>query len=153
MISALGVVIGFSGVWVFLCNDRNKFALPLLIVGAILLCMGAASSRDLGQWGDNPTEISQWYRNLKQPDNPTASCCGEADAYWCDGLHVRDGATFCTITDDRDNEKLMRTPVPIGTEIEIPDRKLNRDPNPTGHAIVFLSLGGAVYCYVGNSGS
>jgi hypothetical protein len=42
MISALGVVIVFSGVWVFLCNDRNKFAAPLLIVGAILLCMGAA---------------------------------------------------------------------------------------------------------------
>ena len=98
-------------------------------------------------------EEDEWYAGLMQPDNPNASCCGVADAYWCDGIHVKDGKTFCTITDDRTNEPLRRTPVPMGTEIEIPDRKLNKDPNPTGHAIVFLSSGAAVYCYVGNSGS
>lgn len=110
-------------------------------------------ARDSGQWENTDPAIREWYAGLMQPDNPTASCCGEADAYWCDGIHVREGKTFCTITDDRPNEPLRRTPVPIGTEIEIPDRKLNRDPNPTGHAIVFLSSGGMVYCYVGNSGS
>ena len=87
------------------------------------------------------------------PDVPTASCCGEADAYWCDDVHVRDGKTFCTITDDRDNTKLMRTPVPIGTEVEIPDKKLTwKDGNPTGHSIVFLSTAGYVYCFVQNGG-
>jgi hypothetical protein len=32
------------------------------------------------------------------------SCCGEADAYWADEIHVRDGKTFATITDDRPDE-------------------------------------------------
>lgn len=87
------------------------------------------------------------------PDVPTASCCGEADAYWCDDIHVRNGKTFCTVTDDRDNIQLKRTPVPIGTEIEIPDKKLTwKDGNPTGHSIVFLSTAGYVYCFVQNGG-
>lgn len=122
--------------------------------------------RDLGQWEDTDPAIKQWFETLMQPDNPKASCCGEADAYWCDGLHVRNGKTYCTITDDRDNVKLQRTPMRIGMEIFIPDYKLKYDRgNPTGHAIVFLSSGAAdfegdpdstgpyVYCYVQNSGS
>lgn len=116
-----------------------------------LLAMGAASclARPGGDWTDSPTR--EWYAGLMQPDNPTASCCGEADAYWCDGIRVRDGRTYCVITDDR--VVAGRTPVPVGTEIEIPDRKLKWDAgNPTGHAIVFLSSGGAVFCFVQNGG-
>lgn len=106
-------------------------------------------------WGhdhDHP-ELDSWYATLMQPDNPSASCCGKADAYWCDTINVKSGKTYCTITDDRPNEPLRRTPVPVGTVIEIPDRKLTwKDGNPTGHAIVFLSSGGAVYCFVQNGG-
>jgi len=100
-------------------------------------------------------ELNEWYATLMQPDNPTASCCGVADAYWCDDYFARAGKAYCRITDDRPNEPLHRTPVPIGTEIEIPDRKLKWDQhsNPTGHAVVFLSSGGAVYCFVQSSGS
>lgn len=134
----------------------------VLLLGIILgllggLCLGSvrgAKAKDIGQWEETTPEIRAWYKSLMQPDNPTASCCGEADAYWCDGIHVRDGKTFCTITDDRPNEPLRRTPVPVGTEIEIPERKLKHDRgNPTGHQIVFLSSGGAVYCFVQSSGS
>jgi hypothetical protein len=118
------------------------------VVLAVLLALAAslAASRARAHDHDHP-EIDAWYAGLMQPDNPTASCCGEADAYWCDGLHVREGRTYCVITDDR------VVPVALGTEIEIPDRKLKWDRgNPTGHAIVFLSSGGAVYCFVQNGG-
>lgn len=54
-----------------------------------------------------------------QPDNPSASCCGEADAYWCDTINVRDGKTFGTITDARPDAPLGRPHVPVGTEVEI----------------------------------
>ena len=130
--------------------------LAVIVMSALLIWMYSinfAIAKDSGQWSNVDPELKKWYSELQQPDNAPASCCGEADAYWCDGLHVRDGKTFCVITDDRDNIALRRTPVPIGTEIEIPDRKLNKDPNPTGHAIVFLSAAQMVYCYVGNSGS
>jgi hypothetical protein len=116
-----------------------------------LLALAALGARVAHGHDAERPDLDRWYAGLMQPDNPTASCCGEADAYWCDGLHVRQGKTFCVITDDR--QVARRTPVPVGTEIEIPDRKLKWDAgNPTGHAIVFLSSGGVVYCYVQNGG-
>jgi hypothetical protein len=84
-----------------------------------------------------------------QPDMPTASCCGEADAYWVDELHVKEGKTFATITDDRPDEPRRRPHIDIGTQIEIPNKKLKWDrANPTGHGVVFLSRNGEVFCFV-----
>ncbi len=139
-------------------NDERWATFWLMVA---VVCMAAlwfaiawvkpALARDNGQWGDSA--VSEWYRTLMQPDNPTISCCGEADAYWCDGLHVKDGKTFCTITDDRPDEPRQRAHIDVGTQIEIPDAKLKWDRgNPTGHAIVFLASGGWVYCFVQNGG-
>lgn len=124
----------------------------------LLMLMGTvATARDQGQWNGDPG-IKEWFESLKQPDYPAASCCGEADAYWCDEIHVKDfdgvKKTFCKITDDRDDDALKRMSVPIGTEIEIPDYKLTwKDGNPTGHSIVFLSRGMYVYCFVQSGGT
>lgn len=93
-----------------------------------------------------------WYAELRQPDNPSASCCGVADAYWCDDYFARGDKAFCKLTDDR--EIKGRPSLPIGTEFEIPPNKLKFDRgNPTGHAIVFLSAGGFVYCFVQGGGT
>ena len=113
-----------------------------------------ADARDLGQWEAVDPEIRQWYQALMQPDVPNASCCGEADAYWADEIHVRDGKTYATITDDRPDEPRGRPHIDIGTEIEIPNNKLKWDrSNPTGHGIVFLSRNGYVFCYVQPGGA
>jgi hypothetical protein len=53
--------------------------------------MAVVNARDLGQWEAVNPEIRQWYQALMQPDVPNASCCSEADAYWADEIHVRDG--------------------------------------------------------------
>jgi hypothetical protein len=122
---------------------RAPLALLFVLIGA------TASARDLGQWQNTDPSIREWYQNLMQPDQPTASCCGEADAYWCDDYYARDGKAFCRITDDRADEPRNRPHVAIGTEIEIPDNKLKWDKsNPTGHGVVFLSRAGYVYCFV-----
>lgn len=95
---------------------------------------------------DNPA-LDEWYAGLMQPDNPATPCCGKADAYWCDDYYAKDGKAFCRITDDR--VVPGRPTIAIGTEIEIPARKLKWDRgNPTGHSIVFVSAGGALYCFV-----
>jgi len=71
----------------------------------------------------------------------SASCCGEADAYWADEIHVRDGKTYATITDDRPDEARGRPHIDVGTEIENPepqaqmgsiesDRSWHRVPEP-----------------------
>jgi hypothetical protein len=98
-------------------------------------------------------ELNDWYRGLMRPDAPSSSCCGLADAYWADEVHVRGGKTFATITDDRADEPLGRPHVPVGTVIEVPDEKLKWDrSNPTGHAIIFLSVQGFVWCFVQGTG-
>lgn len=108
-----------------------------------------AFPRDLGQWETQDPAIREWYKGLMQPDVPTASCCGEADAYWADEIHVRDGKTFARITDDREDAPRGRPHRDIGEEFEVPDNKLKWDRgNPTGHAVIFLSRAGFVFCFV-----
>jgi hypothetical protein len=113
-------------------------------------CLGVgARARDLGQWEAVDPALKQWYQALMQPDAPSASCCGEADAYFADEIHVRDGKTYAIITDERPDGPRGRPHVDVGTEIEIPSHKLKWDKsNPTGHGIVFLSRNRYVFCYV-----
>ena len=102
---------------------------------------------------DENHDNDAWYGSLMQPDNPSASCCGLADAYWCDEYFARDGKAYCRITDDRDDEPLKRQHIPVGNEFEIPPYKLKFDRgNPTGHAVIFVNLQGHVWCYVQSGG-
>lgn len=120
----------------------------------VATAFASAFARDFGQWQNSDPAVKVWFETLMQPDVPTASCCGEADAYWCDDIHVRDGKTFCAITDDRPDGPLQRPHREIGTEIQIPDYKLKFDRgNPTGHSIVFLSREDFVFCFVQGSGT
>lgn len=134
---------------------RRWLALLTAFVVLLLLVVGIrlATARDFGQW-DRSDPVVAWYQGLMQPDVPSASCCGEADAYWCDDVHVREQKTFCKITDDRSDEPRHRPHLDLGMEFEIPNEKLKWDAgNPTGHAIVFLSRGGYVYCFVQGGGT
>ncbi len=133
-------------------SERTKYLLTVAAITAFLLLAFAARAHDRDHSHDG------WYAALRQPDNPSASCCGVADAYWCDEISTDKGRAYCAITDDQDVPG--RPKLPLGTKIEIPDSKLKwgeNDPqtargdvsrNPTGHSIVFLSSGGAVYCFV-----
>lgn len=121
----------------------------IAFVFLVTALVGRAHARDLGQWENADPEVRQWYKSLMQPDNPTASCCGEADAYWCDDISVRNGKTYCRITDPRPDAPLGRPHREIGEEFEIPPEKLKWDSgNPTGHYIVFLRVDGYVWCFV-----
>jgi hypothetical protein len=100
-----------------------KFTFTGLILCAVsALFIGNAKAHD-----PDHHEHAEWYQSLMQPDNPKASCCGEADAYWADEVHVRDGKTYATITDDRPDGPRGRPHVDVGTEIEIPNLKLKWD--------------------------
>jgi hypothetical protein len=129
-----------------------RWILVFLAAGVLLVILVCAV---LAHDHDRP-ELDSWYAGLMQPDNPTASCCGKADAYWCDDYYAKNGKAYCRITDDR--VVAGRPPVPVGTEIEIPERKLKWEQggkpigNPTGHAVVFLSSGGSVFCFVQGGG-
>ncbi len=133
-------------------EDRMMWALARIVAFVVLVVAVLAVTLTLAFAHDHDhPELDAWYAGLMQPDNPTASCCGVADAYWCDDYYAKDGRAYCRITDDRTVPG--RPPIPVGTEVEIPDRKLKFDRgNPSGHAVVFLSSGGAVYCFVQGGG-
>jgi hypothetical protein len=119
----------------------------------LLLSASSAFAHDSGQWSGSDQKVREWYQALMQPDNPSMSCCGEADAYWCDDYYGRNGKAYCRITDDRPDAERNRRHIEIGTEFEIPEVKLKYDrSNPTGHGVIFLSRGDYVYCFVAPGG-
>jgi hypothetical protein len=83
-------------------HAMKRIILSFVIFGCLV---GAVNARNLGQWDAVNPELHEWYEALMQPDVPNASCCGEADAYWTDEIHVRDGKTYAIITDDRDDAR------------------------------------------------
>jgi hypothetical protein len=92
----------------------------------------------------------QWFNGLMQPDNPNVSCCGEADAYWADSYEVKGDQYVAIITDIRDDIKLGRAQhIEAGTRVTVPNNKIKWDrSNPTGHGIIFIGIGGDVFCYL-----
>lgn len=137
-----------TGLW-------TRLAIVVLVAFAVGWAgIKAAGAHDGGQWEAADPAIREWYQALMQPDNPKASCCGEADAYWCDDYRFENGKAFCNISDDRPDAPRGRPHVDVGTEIEIPPHKLKWDRgNPTGHGVVFLSRQGFVFCYVQPGGA
>lgn len=138
-------------------EDKRYLALAWCCVLALivfLFSINVSFGRDLGQWENQDPVIHEWYRHLERPDAPGSICCTEADAYWADEVHVRDGKTYAVITDDRDDAPLGRPHIASGTEIEVPPEKLKWDKgNPTGHNILFVSTSGFTWCFVQGSGT
>ncbi len=124
---------------------------------ALMLCATAnfrLSARDLGQWTSVDPAVSAWYKSLMQPDNPTISCCGGADAYYADVFEADGDRYVAVITDTRDDAPLGRHHVAPGTRIPVPNTKLKVDRgNPTGHGVIFLSSSDTVFCYVAPGGT
>ena len=125
----------------------------ILVVLTSLMLSATAFAHDHGRtspdWEELTPEMRAWYMNLRRPDMPDMPCCGLSDAYWCDTVYVRKQQMYCKITDTRPDKPLGRQHIPVGTEIEIPHEKLKYDQgNPTGHAVVFLSTSGFVFCFV-----
>lgn len=120
---------------------------------ALLLGLSAtAEAREGGQWAQVDSAIRDWFRTLMQPDYPSVSCCGEADAYYATTI-VEDGKNIAVITDTRDDAPLNRPHVDIGTKIIIPNHKMKWDQgNPTGHAVIFLTNKMDVLCFVDDGG-
>ena len=125
------------------------FGIIIALVLALILQSAPAAARDLGQWEYQPTYVRQWFQKLMQPDNPVASCCGEADAYWADSFEVNDGRYVAVITDERPDGPLGRPHREVGEKIVVPNSKIKWDEgNPTGHGVIFIGVGGQVYCYI-----
>jgi hypothetical protein len=65
---------GFQQIRSIDCASRR-----LLLAGSLMNLEG----RYLGQWASVDPSVSQWYKSLMQPGNPTI-CCSGANAYYAD---------------------------------------------------------------------
>jgi hypothetical protein len=114
----------------------------IFVIAAFLLFSPPAVARDSGQWANQPPAVRQWFQTLMQPDDPTSSCCGEADAFEADSFEVQDGEYVAIITNGKGE-------IPEGTRIPVPNTKIKWDKgNPTGHGIIFIGNFGEILCYV-----
>jgi hypothetical protein len=119
------------------------------ILTVFMLLASPAAARDFGQWEAQSPDVRSWFQRLMQPDSPLVSCCGEADSYWADSYKVDAGRYVAIITDERPDQPLGRPHREIGEKIVVPNNKVKWDEgNPTGHGIIFIGVGGQVYCYV-----
>jgi hypothetical protein len=126
--------------------------MKVLVFGAAGLIAFSAPALQLlargtvNNWPEADPVINAWYKTLTQPDHPELSCCGEADAFEADNFETEGDHYVAIIT----NGKGV---IPNGTRIPVPNTKMKSDKgNPTGHGIIFIGVGGEVYCYVTPSG-
>jgi hypothetical protein len=123
----------------------------LVLATASLIALAAPVSHLLARgtvnnWPETDPVISAWYKSLTQPDHPALSCCGEADAFEADNFEAEGDHYVAIVT----NGKGV---LANGARIPVPNTKMKWDKgNPTGHGIIFLGVGGEVYCYVTPSG-
>jgi hypothetical protein len=122
---------------------------PFVAVAVLVVTISgyiSVNARPGAQWENTPENIRKWFQSLTQPDNPTMSCCGEADAFEADQFEIEGDHYVAIITGGDDH-------VPPGTRIQVPNSKMKWDKgNPTGHGVIFLGIGGQVYCYVAPGG-
>lgn len=118
-----------------------------MIRAAIMTLLLLSPIRDDGRWANNPSNVRQWFNSLMQPDNPSVSCCGEADAVEADTFETEGDHYVAVITDGRGI-------VANGTRISVPNIKMKFDKgNPTGHGILFLNSQHQPLCYVTPGGA
>jgi hypothetical protein len=129
----------------FVAGEANMLG----IIIAFMLLASPAVARDFGQWENQAPQVRKWFQSLMQPDAPFMSCCGEADAYWADSFEVDGDRYVAIITDERPDGPLGRPHRELGEKIVVPNHKIKWDDgNPTGHGIIFIGMGGQVFCYV-----
>jgi hypothetical protein len=120
-----------------------RYLLLLLAFGSSAFARGTPNSE---QWADVPPNVRQWFQSLTQPDDPSMSCCGEADAFEADTFEVEGDHYVAIITDGKGVFE-------SGTRIPVPNPKMKWDAgNPTGHGIIFIGPQKQVYCYVAPGG-
>jgi hypothetical protein len=116
--------LGGAAVW--------SVAVRAQLVAAFLI-FGSAHASDNEHWAAaKPTNLHAWFESLTQPNNPTASCCGEADAFEADAFEVEGDHYVAIVTNGRGD-------FPTGARISVPNYKIKWDSgNPTGHGIIFI---------------
>ena len=79
MLTAVGLLIAFIGIWVDVLDNQNRYILPLLISGVLILAVSSAIAQEHHHPPQDQTIHERFYSTWMMPDNRNMPCCHNAD--------------------------------------------------------------------------
>jgi len=76
MLTAVGVLIAFIGIWVVILDNQNRYILSLLI---LILAVGPAMAQEGHQPPRDQAIHERFYSTRMMPQNRNVSCCNNHD--------------------------------------------------------------------------
>ena len=151
MLTAVGLLIAFIGIWVDVLDNQNRYILPLLISGILTLAVSSAIAQEHHHPPQDQTIHERFYSTWMMPDNRTMPCCHNQD---------------CSPAESRveDGNWVARKVGGDGDWIAVPPEKIEHDrqsPDGRSHlcsrSIWIDDHGGDerldVFCFIPGSGS
>jgi hypothetical protein len=101
---------------------------------------------------DSGTPFAEWMKSLKQPHQPTNSCCGMADQYYVSDYRPSQKPSMAFIALVLGNHGFP------DFEIDVPHHTVMwNQPNPTGRGVIFIVTNEGNYqqvlCFVPETGT
>ena len=122
MLTAVGLLIAFIGIWVDVLDNQNRYILPLLISGIRILAVSSAIAQEHHHPPQDQAIHERFYSTWMMPDNRTMSCCHKQD---------------CSPAESRveDGNWVARKVGGDGDWIAVPPEKIERDrESPDGRS-------------------
>src|ERR1700726_4476629 len=69
----------FIGIWVAVLDNQNRYILPLLVSGILILAVSSAIAQEHLHPPQDQTIHEQFYSTWMMPDNRNLSCCRNVD--------------------------------------------------------------------------
>ncbi len=69
MLTAVGLLIAFIGIWVDVLVNQNRYILPLLISGVLILAVSSAIAQEHHHPPQDQTIHERFYSTWMMPDN------------------------------------------------------------------------------------
>ena len=145
----VGALAVFIGIWVDVLDNQNRYILPLLISGILVLAVSSAIAQEHHHPLQDQTIHERFYSTWMMPDNRNMSCCRNVD---CSPAETR----------FENNHWIARKVGDDGDWIAVPPQKVEHDresPDGRSHLCSRLSWtdesGDArvVFCFIPGSGS
>ena len=147
MLTAAGLLIAFIGIWVDILDNPNRYILPLLISGILILAVSSAIAQEHHHPPQDQTIHERFYSTWRMPDNRNMSCCRNVD---CSPAETR----------FENGHWIARKVGDDGDWIAVPPQKIEHDrESPDGRShlcsrrinwpwTLKLGLGDSVFCFI-----
>ena len=149
MLTAVGLLIAFIGIWVDVLDNQNRYILPLLISGILILAVSSAIAQEHHHPLQDQAIHERFYSTWMMPNNRTRSCCHEQDCSPAES-RVEDG-NWVARKIGGDSDWIAVPPEKIERDRESPDGRSHL----CSRSVWTYKLGDeqVVFCFIPGAGS